>query len=88
MALKYKNGTEAKDGDKVVGFDHCNRPCAGVAIKGIPAQGQDELVFKNDAHGAVQASLSLTQFLRADEAEKFLKAIAAPATKPAASTAK
>lgn len=67
MALKYKNGTEAKEGDKVVGVDHCNRPCAGVAIKGIPSQGQDELVFKNDAHGAVQPSLPLTNFLRSDE---------------------
>ena len=88
MALKYKNGTEAKEGDKVVGFDHCNRPCAGVVVKGIPSHGQDELAFKNDAHGAVQASLSLTQFLRSDEAEKFLKAITDPATKSAASTAK
>jgi hypothetical protein len=88
MALKFKNGTEAKEGDKVVGFDHCNRPCAGVVVKGIPSQGQDELVFKNDAHGAVQASLSLTQFLRSDEAVKFLKSIAAPETQPAASTAK
>jgi hypothetical protein len=88
MALKYKNGTEAKEGDKVVGFDHCNRPCAGAAVKGIPSQGQDELVFKNDAHGAVQSSLSLTQFLRSDEAEKFLKSIAPAATQPAASTAK
>ncbi len=69
MALKYKNGTEAKDGDKVVGFDHCNRHCSGVAIKGIPSQGQEELVFKNDAHGAVQPSLSLTNFLREDEAD-------------------
>ena len=67
MAIKYLNGTEAKDGDKVVGFDHCNRPCAGVAIKGIAAHGQDELVFKNDAHGAVQPSLSLANFLREDE---------------------
>ena len=67
MALKYKNGTEAKEGDKVVGADHCNRPCAGVVVKGIPSQGQDELVFKNDAHGAVQPSLSLSTFLPEDE---------------------
>ena len=67
MALKYKNGTEAKEGDKVVGVDHCNRPCAGVVVAGIPAHGQDELVFKNDAHGAVQPSLSLAKFLREDE---------------------
>lgn len=67
MALKYKNGMEAKAGDKVVGVDHCNRPCAGVVVKGIPSHGQDELVFKNDAHGHVQPSLSLTNFLRSGE---------------------
>lgn len=84
MALKYKNGTEAKENDKVVGFDHCNRPCAGVVVRGIPSHGQDELVFKNDLHGAVQPSLSLTQFLRTDEAQAFFESI----TPPAASTAK
>ena len=67
MAIKYLNGTEAKAGDSVVGKDHCNRPCSGVVIAGSPAHGQDELVFKNDAHGAVQPSLSLTKFLREDE---------------------
>ena len=89
MALNYKNGTKVKDGDKVVGFDHCNRPCAGVAINGIAAQGQEEYVFKNDAHGAVQPSLSLTEFLRTDEAEKALKAVStATAATPPLSTAK
>jgi hypothetical protein len=80
MAIKYKNGTVAKEGDRIVGFDHCNRPCAGVVVKGIPSHGQDELVFKNDAHGAVQPSLNLTQFLRADEAEEILKSIIPPLT--------
>ncbi len=67
MAIKYKNGTEAKLGDKVVGVDHCNRPCAGVVVKGSPAHGQDELVFKNNLHGTVQSSLHLSKFLREDE---------------------
>jgi len=87
MALKYKNGTDVKDGDKVVGFDHCNRPCAGAAVKGIVTQGQEEYVFKNDAHGAVQPSLSLTEMLRSDEAEKALKAIISTAATPPLSTA-
>jgi hypothetical protein len=83
MALKFKNGTEVKENDKVVGFDHCNRPCAGVAIKGIPSQGQEEYVFKNDAHGAVQPSLSLTNFLRLDEKDWKASATQANAAQPA-----
>ena len=69
MAIKYKNGTEAKDGDKVVGVDHCNRPCAGIVVKGIPSQGQADLVFKNAAHGAVQPSLALENFLLEADAD-------------------
>jgi hypothetical protein len=65
--MKFKNGTDIKAGDRCTGTDHQGGPCAGVAVKGIPAQGQDEYVFKNDAHGAVQPSLSLTRFLRMDE---------------------
>ena len=79
--MNFKNGTEIKDGDKVVGIDHCGRHCTGVAVKGSPALLQDDFVFKNDAHGAVQSSLSLTRFLREDE--KDWK----PENTPAASTA-
>ena len=91
--MKFKNGTEIKDGDKVVGVDHRNVPCAGVAVKGSPALGQDEYVFKNNAHGAVQSSLSLTKFLREDEkdwkpeAEKPAAAATSAAATSAASTA-
>ena len=82
--MKYANGTEIKAGDKVVGKDHRGCPCAGVAEKAVAAKGQhEEFVFKNDAHGAHQPSLSLTQFLRADEAEK-----SAAAPTPPLSTAK
>lgn len=88
MALKYKNGTEVKDGDKVVGVDHCNRPCAGVVVKGIAAHGQDEYVFKNDAHGAVQPSLLLAGFLRLDEKDWKPTAPTATAPTPPLSTAK
>lgn len=80
--MKFKNGTEIADGDKVVGIDHFNRPCTGVAVKGSPALHQEDYVFKNDAHGAVQSSLSLTKFLREDEKDWT------PETNPAASTAK
>jgi len=88
MALKYKNGTEAKEGDKVVGFDHCNRPCAGVAVKGIPSHGQEEYVFKNDSHGHVQPSLSLTNFLRSDESDWKPSVKPATVSTPPLSTAK
>ena len=79
--MKFKNGTEISEGDKVVGVDHCGRPCTGVVVEGSPLLHQEKFVFKNDAHGAVQSSLSLTKFLREDE--KDWK----PETKPAASTA-
>ena len=68
--MNFSNGTEIKLGDKCVGVDHANRPCAGVVVAGSPALSQDPLVFKNDAHGAVQPSLSLTRFLRMDETSK------------------
>ena len=79
MPIKYKNGKEAKADDRVVGRDHAHRPCAGVVVKGT--HGQDELVFKNDSHGAVQPSLSLTNFLL--EADKDWK----PDTNPPLTTA-
>lgn len=87
--MKYKNGTEIKEGDKVVGFDHCNRPCAGIVVKGSPALLQEPFVFQNDSHGAVQSSLSLTKFLRSDDAENLLKAVTDKTVETsAASTAK
>ncbi len=88
MATKYKNGTDAKAGDKVVGVDHCNRPCAGVVVAGFAAHGQPELVFKNDAHGAVQSSLSLSNFLRSDESDWKPSDKPATAATPPLSTAK
>jgi hypothetical protein len=68
MAIKYKNGTEAKAGDKVVGIDHFGGRCTGEVVAGIPVKGQPSLVFKNSAHGAIQPSLHLIHFLREDEA--------------------
>ena len=65
--MNYSNGTAIKEGDKCVGVDHANRPCSGVVVKGSPALLQPDFVFKNDAHGAVQPSLSLEKFLRLDE---------------------
>jgi hypothetical protein len=65
--MKFKNGTEIKEGDRCVGLDHFGGPCSGVAIKGIPAKAQPDFVFKNDSHGHVQSSLSLNTFLREDE---------------------
>ena len=83
--MKFKNGRDIKEGDEVVGVDHCNRPCAGVAVAGIKAHLQDDLVFKNNVHGAVQPSLHLNNFLHAEDAAEVA---AEKKSKPAASTAK
>ena len=68
--MKFQNGTEIKVGDRCVGTDHFGGPCAGIVVKGVAAKGQPDFVFQNDAHGAVQPSLSLTRFLRMDEVSK------------------
>lgn len=84
--MKFKNGREIKANDAVVGLDHCGRVCTGKAIAGSKAKGQDEFVFQNDVHGAVQSSLHLSQFLHAEDAAKLAKQVLAD--EPAASTAK
>jgi len=68
--MKFKNGREIKEGDPVVGVDHCNRPVKGTAIAGHKDKGHDELVFQHGVHKTVCPSLHLVNFLHAEDAEK------------------
>ena len=61
--MKFKDGSEIKEGTPVVGVDWRNCPVEGTAIKGDKAKGHDEFVFLHGVHKTVCPSLTLDQFL-------------------------
>lgn len=68
MAIKYKNGREAKLDDAVVGIDWRGGIVTGKVVKGDVAKGHDALVFQHDTYGTVCPSLTLNNFVHADDA--------------------